>query len=108
MEHIRHHKLYQQIEEERDISLLAPPHRNAKAHMSFERGHAGRKCSGGNYAKLIDDPSWKTHNKYVRGVIRLGLGKWKDEVGYHKRKFSRNDNVQIKDCFFWKIEVQEI
>lgn len=94
-----YHKLYRQIEEERGLSLLAPPHKNAKMHMSFEHGHPGRRCSGGNYAKLIDDPGWETHNKYVREVMRLGLGKWKDEVGYHKRSLVETTMYRLKTAF---------
>ena len=94
-----HHKLYRQVEKERKLKLLAPPHKNAKVHMSFEYGHAGRKCSGGNYAKLIDDPGWETHNKYVRGVMRLGLEKWKDEVGYHKRSLVETAMYRLKTAF---------
>lgn len=99
-----HHKLYQQIEEERGLSLLAPPHKNAKVHMSFEHGHAGRRCSGGNYAKLIDDPGWETHNKHVRGVIRLGLDQWKDEVGYHKRSLVETTMYRLKTAFSGKLK----
>lgn len=96
-----HHKLYQQIECERELNLLAPPHKNAKMHMHFEKthNHRGRKCSGGNYSKLIDDVGWETHNKYVRRVMKLGLEKWKDEVGYHKRSLVETTMYRLKTAF---------
>ncbi len=93
------HKLYQEIEEERNISLLSPPHKNAKLHVKYKRTHSGRGGSGGKYAEFIDEDGWKTHNKYLRECLKDGWDEWKDNSGYHRRSLVETAMWRLKSAF---------
>lgn len=93
------HKLYQKIEEERGVSLLSPPHKNAKLHVKFAEVHPGRGGSGGKYADFIDEKGWETHNKYLRDCIHLGWDEWKKQSGYHRRSLVETAMWRLKSAF---------
>lgn len=93
------HKLYQETEEKRGISLLSPPHKNARLHVKFAKPHHGRGGSGGKYADLIDEVGWETHNRYLRGCLHLGWDEWKNQIGYHKRSLVETTMWRLKSAF---------
>lgn len=86
------HKLYAEIEGERGLSLLSPPHKNAKWHGDIKDG------------VLVDEKGWETHNKYVRGCMRLGPDEWKNQIGYHKRSLVENTMFRLKSAFSGKLK----
>lgn len=98
------HKLYQEVEKERGISLLSPPHKNAKLHVRFAEIHSGRGGSGGKYADFVDEESWETQNRYLRDCIHLGWDEWKNQVGYHKRSLAETAMWRLKSAFSDKLK----
>lgn len=98
------HKLYQEIEGERNVSLLSPPRKNAKLHVKFAITHPGRGGSGGKYADFIDEVGWETQNRYLRECIHLGWDDWKDKVGYHKRSIVETAMWRLKSAFSDKLK----
>ena len=93
------HRLYQEVEAERGVSLLSPPHKNAKLHVKFAATHPGRGGSGGKYADLVDEKGWETHNEYLRSCMHLGWDEWKNHVGYHKRSLVETTMWRLKSAF---------
>lgn len=52
------HELYQEIEGERGISLLSPPHKNARLHVKQPAINPGRGGTGGKYTDLVNEEGW--------------------------------------------------
>lgn len=98
------HKLYQKVEGEMNVSLLSPPHKNAKLHVKFTATHPGRGGSGGKYAELVDEVGWETQNRYLRDCIHLGWDGWKDASGYHKRSIVETAMWRLKSAFSDKLK----
>ncbi len=98
------HKLYREIENKRNVSLLSPPHKNAKLHVKFATTHPGRGGSGGKYADFIDEVGWETQNCYLRDCIHLGWDKWKDVSDYHKRSIVETAMWRLKSAFSDKLK----
>ena len=98
------HKLYQEVEAERKISLISTPRKNAKLHVRFATTHPGRGGSGGKYADFVDEVGWETQNRYLRDCIHLGWEEWKRQVGYHKRSLAETAMWRLKSAFSDKLK----
>lgn len=98
------HKLYQEIEGERGITLISPPRKNAKLHVKFKETHPGRGGSGGKYADFTDEPGWETQNGYLRECMENGWDEWKDNIEYHERSLVETTMWRLKSAFSDKVK----
>lgn len=69
------------------VNLIVPPPKNAFPNVTMK------------HRVLEDRPGFEGRNKVVKEVMKIGLDRWKEETGYHRRSLVENTFSRLKQIF---------